>query len=265
MKIRLGIDGGRKSIMEAADSVGAPLLVSANSMWNHARKKFTGWKCYAGRDVALDSGGFIAMKLYGGYRWPIADYVRLAGAMLPTWYAQMDYCCEPEIAANASEVRERIRRTAESLVESERIARGEGVADPMPVLQGWKPRDYCSGPIYDRATIPDLVGVGSVCRRNVGGADGVIAVVEALNEALPANVKLHLFGVKSLALQKLVEYFPERIASVDSMAWNLGGKWEAHNNGTPWRAKEKAEAARGWFLRQTDRLNFDRSQMNLFQ
>lgn len=255
MKIRIGIEGGRKPVLNAARELGAPILVSANSLWDDRRQRFGGFECYRDHDVALDSGGFVAMKRYGGYRWTVEAYTALAKALRPSWWAQMDFCCEPEIAASHSEIVARIGKTAKHLRACQAAAELSGIPGPMPVLQGWQPEDYCNGPIFDSNKWPDLVGVGSVCRRAVNGSDGIMAVVSAIDSAIPKHVKLHLFGVKSAALEKLHQNFPDRIASVDSMAWNVQCRWQAYLDNTPCSGEMRAAAAAKWFKRQTSRIS----------
>lgn len=80
-------------------------------------------------------------------------------------------------------------------------------------------------PLYEW---PDLVGIGSMCRREIHGPQGVLAVVESLDKALPRKVKFHLFGVKGPALDFLAGH--ERLASVDSMAWDSAAR-RAHPTG----------------------------------
>src|SRR5208283_3598950 len=114
---------------------------------------------------------------------------------------------------------------------------------PTPVIQGWKPSDYryCSHKIQDclfgdpayveamgHDGWPSLVGVGSVCRRQLSGETGLMRVIDTLEGILPSHVQFHLFGVKSVALSKLKDR--PRIASVDSMAWNSAARWEALRN-----------------------------------
>jgi hypothetical protein len=114
---------------------------------------------------------------------------------------------------------------------------------PTPVIQGWKPSDYrycidkmqdClfGDPAYIEAMghdgWPSLVGVGSVCRRQLSGETGLMRVIDTLEGILPKHVQFHLFGVKSAALSKLKDR--PRIASVDSMAWNSAARWEALQN-----------------------------------
>lgn len=251
MKIRVGIEGGRRPVLARAKEIGAPILVSANSLWDNASKRFSGWKCYAAHDTALDCGGFVAMKRYGGYRWSVEQYVALAMQMQPAWWAQMDFCCEPEIASDRATVFQRIDRTAEYLHECQATSRRLGTKMPMPVLQGWNPSDYCQGPIYDAGfEWPELVGIGSVCRRKVGGSDGIVAIVNALDSRVPRHVKFHLFGVKSAALVILMSDFSHRIASVDSMAWNVACRKEAFKTSSVCDGAMRADYMGRWYLKQ---------------
>ncbi len=253
MKIRVGVEGNRRLLLDRCHELGAPILVSANSLFK--RGKFTGYKAYAGHDTALDSGGFVAMKKYGGYRWSVEQYVALAKDMRPTWWAQMDFCCEPEIAPDRATIWKRIDLTAAHLNECQSFARLTDTTLPMPVLQGWMPEDYCVGPIYDAAfQWPALVGIGSVCRRQVKGPDGILSVVNALDRKVPRHVQFHLFGVKSTALESLLENFPHRIASVDSMAWNMASRWEAYHDGVTRDEAHRTRHMEEWYKRQIVRL-----------
>lgn len=251
MKIRIGIEGARPLLLERIRSLGAPILVSANSLWDDERQKFGAWKPFCQFDVALDSGGFVAMKRYGRYRWRVADYVLLARDMHPTWWAQMDFCCEPEIAADRAAVSQRIHLTVAHLHECQRVARGENVPMPLPVLQGWHPEDYCRGPIYDeRFEWPMLVGIGSVCRRHLHGRAGLLAVMDALDAHVPRSVQFHLFGVKSQAIAAVAKHFPGRVASIDSMAWNMQARWIGHHQNIPTDARMRTEVMTAWYQRQ---------------
>jgi hypothetical protein len=66
----------------------APILVSANALWDHRYRRFANWERYTAFDTALDSGGFVA-ALAGGYRWEPPQYAELAAHLRPTWWAQM--------------------------------------------------------------------------------------------------------------------------------------------------------------------------------
>lgn len=253
--IRIGIDGTKTGTLAAARAAGAPVLVSANSLWNNARRTWRpAYRKFATFDTALDSGGFVAMQRYGGYRWSVEEYVALAKLMRPTWWAQMDFCCEPEIAADASAVAKRIDATATSLQACQRTAREHSAPPPLIVLQGWKPDDYVRGPAFDDPafTWPPLVGVGSVCRRHLHGSDGLLAVIGKLDAHLPAHVKLHLFGVKGAALSLLADH--PRFASMDSMAWNMAARWDARHTGAPCDLPLQQRHLTDWHTRQQQRL-----------
>lgn len=306
MIIRVGVPATGGGLWDAACAEGAPVLVSAGALWNAKRKRFNApgvpaWLA----DVALDSGGFVAMRRFGGYRWTVDQYVDLVvrgRALLqrPTerdddiggwgppwaWWAAMDFCCEPEVAGDRCEVLARVDRTVELFVDCVGAAeawRAEGVtdlADPMPILQGWRPDDYlrcaegieaalratnscscsdegCRAEWHRPVGLPDLVGVGSVCRRELGGPDGLEAVLRALDCALPKRVRLHLFGVKSEAVGALRGH--PRIASVDSMAWDFGARRTA--NGEPNTVERRAGRLSAWYRGQL--LRRDAGQLRL--
>lgn len=251
MKIRVGIEGDRAPVLRTVRELAAPVLVSANSLWR--RGHFRVPSNLKGLDVALDSGGFVAMKRYGGYRWSVAEYAELAAGLRPTWWAQMDFCCEPELSHDSAGVAQRIDRTVEHLHACQAEARARGIPEPMPVLQGWKPSEYTSGPAFEPGFVwPDLVGVGSVCRRNIHGPDGLLAVVGALDRAVPQNVRFHLFGVKSGAVAEVLNRWPKRLASVDSMAWNVQARWDAAHTRQPCTNEFRAGCLKRWLDKQTE-------------
>lgn len=171
----------------------------------------------------------------------------------------MDLCCEPEVAGDRGTVRARVEGTAQLLRECRQAVEwrrweGDGdISDPLPVLQGWHADDYeRSAELADTVlggAWPRLVGVGSVCRRHVGGPAGLLAVVARLSSVLPSNTRLHLFGVKSTALPLLREV-SGRVESVDSMAWDFAARREAHAAGRPASVQARGEAMHRWIARQ---------------
>ena len=198
------------------------------------------------------------------------------------WWSAPDFCCEAEIAQDRGEVQARIAATVDAYGET--LAELEGwrdqgentVPDPLPILQGRTPDDYlacaealaevidahhpCTCPSGDiegcPATwhreaqgLPELVGVGSVCRRPLHGSEGLIAVLDALHAALPKRTRLHLFGVKTASLQHLGRY-GDRIASVDSVAWDRAARWDALKAGVSNDVQHRAGALRRWFVSQ---------------
>lgn len=251
LQLRVGLpylphDAGHPFLCTVRE-LGSPCLISVGSLYRPA----TGWRRLSPEawrlDVALDSAGFVATARFGGYRWSIAEYVAqvatnfacgdavLADRPHPwAWWSQMDLCCEPEIAHDRAEVQRRVVGTVSNLIQTldevERwCARGAPVPRPLPVLQGREPEDYVrSAELLQREVgpLPELVGVGSVCRRPLGGRDGLLRVVAALDEALPPHVRLHLFGVKGGGPQALGA-LARRVASVDSSAWDEAARRDA--------------------------------------
>ncbi len=71
----------------------------------------------------------------------------------------------------------------------------------------------------EHAGLPALVGLGSVCRRELHGPEGLLTILVALDKVLAPHVKLHLFGVKGAVLEHLRPYL-HRVKSIDSMAWD---------------------------------------------
>lgn len=189
-------------------------------------RRFAGFNLSAARkmpgdlDAALDSAGFVASNRYGCYRWTVQQYYDLVEARPWTWHAAMDFCMEPQVAGSKLVRRIRLNATAQGYLDCANEADRRGAPAPMPVLQGWMPEDYlhCMDllPIQEW---PELVGLGSVCRRNLDGPDGIAKIVEALDRVLPPQVKLHLFGVKGGAIKEFGSH--PRLASIDSMAWDF--------------------------------------------
>lgn len=220
-----------------------------------------------------------------------------------TWYTAMDYCCESQIAKDRSEVERRIDMTTSGYEDclaswlyhmaDEGYGRAAGIPEPMPCIQGRLPGDYVrsareilevrtklfmsksgSGLRYyeeigmnptDALGLPDLIGVGSVCTRDVLGEDGVLPVLQALDAYLPKYVKLHLFGVKGDTLTVLNGPLAARIHSVDSMAWDDAARRSAQKlrkAGAPlgpgqtshYNTDMRAEHLRDWYLKQKQKV-----------
>lgn len=246
MIVRVGIPGSFRRFTAVAAEIGAPILISANAL---TRRHLDYYRTPThamlnGRPAALDSAGFVATMIYGDYIQPRAAYVALAGSYSWDWWAARDFCCEPQIARNRATVLERVQRTVAELAECRREAEEQGVSMPMPVLQGWLPDDYkrCADMM---GALPTLVGVGSVCRRPMGGRDGLINVVDALDYHLPPHVTLHMFGVKGPGITELRGH--PRIASVDSMAWDFAARREKTGSCT---IEHRSNHLRRWYQDQ---------------
>ena len=259
MELLIGLPepGGR--LATEAEMLDTPALVSASAFWSGERFVLPGARTVtvSGRkiregsrldalDIALDSAGYTAMtnqKWGGKYPWTIQQYAELAMWLRPRWWSSMDFCVEPQIAGNQTIVDARVYETAANLLRTLGLIdhwREELVAsassekeaanlcpDPMPILQGWRPADYRESiGLTDQALKhagrpwPSIVGVGSVCRRDLKGPAGVYAVLGELDRWLPKHVRLHLFGVKGSGMAELSAC--PRVASVDSCAWDDG-------------------------------------------
>lgn len=249
-------------ILARASAMRIPALISANclSRWksiDHVRT----WQRFDTRPLArahtlasldLDSAGFVAMHRYHGLPWTVDAYMALASAFPFRRIASVDYCCEPEIARDRSEVLDRIARTVRANYECRSRARDLAISERfMPVLQGRTPDDYerCAealGPLFDK---PSIIGVGSLCRRDIGGHDGLVAIIGHLDRVLPLGIRLHGFGVKGSALPYL-KPFEHRVASIDSQAYGIAARNDArHRHASKSDALVAAHMAR-WTLAQ---------------
>lgn len=252
MLIRIGIPASFRRLCAAAREIGAPTLVSANAFWRdgdhftHSRDEI-----FQLGDVAIDSAGFVAMARYWHYPWSLDRYVDFVARARPTWWAAPDYCCEPEIARDRAEVLDRVARTAEKLHWANAVAADRGVPPPMPVIQGWFPDDYlrCAERMTD---LPDLVGIGSVCRRDLGGTAGVVSVLSRLDAELPRHVRFHLFGVKGAAIRALAGH--PRIASIDSAAWDFNARRRRDLYDGKYTIETRAAHMKKWYGAQRDAL-----------
>lgn len=256
--IRVGLPLVGGALPAAARSLGAAVLVSANALARYRgrglERTFSDFRTDCpdldGLDVALDSAGFVAHAHYGAFPWTVEQYVALAASRRWAWWAQMDACCEAEIAADRGTVRLRQAETIRLLGQCEVLAREAGIAPPMPVLQGRTVEDYVWHVQQLGARLEGLalVGVGSMCRRSVYGSEGLLAVVDALDRVLPAGVRLHLFGVKSSGLSALAAH--PRVASIDSMAWDTGARFG--NKFASRTMDVRIEAMADWYGRQIE-------------
>ena len=269
------------ALLANAERNGWPVMVSASSLakWQtlehrgQKTRQWTGWNSrpldrMTERDVEihLDSAGFVAMALRGGYDWTPESYVcDLANHPAISRFSSMDMCVEPEVAPDRTEVRERIARTISLNRRCSRAAHDIGANDRfMPVIQGATARDYlsCYEALADIVPSHGTIGVGSMCRRPTSTPDGSIAIVEALDSELPKNITLHLFGVKSDSYEAMA-MFGSRIASVDSQSYGTRARCLANEKRKtdPAFSKTDAFVAGGmsqWHARQSARFDSPR-------
>ncbi|WP_291333425.1 hypothetical protein [Desulfovibrio sp.] len=247
-------------LLRKAKELGAPVLVSANSFsrWrveNGIREwqefKTSSLALAEGMEVWLDSAGFTAMKKYNGFPWTIDAYVELAARFPFARWASMDYCVEQEIAASREVVLDRISQTINANHSCANLARQYGILDTfMPVIQGRTPDDYlrCIERMPMVFDFP-VVGVGSMCRRQVHGADGILRVIAALDQAFAGTeVQLHLFGLKSQGAAAVRAH--PRVFSVDSQAYGSAARWDAVKAGHSKTNHFVAGVMEQWLLSQ---------------
>jgi hypothetical protein len=227
-------------------------MVSANAFWNGKSFCLPDASDVQELDCALDSAGFTAMKLWqtkgrqpgiaGIYPWTYEQYVEFALAFGATWWSQPDLCCEPEIARNQEEVDFRINATATFLEGTLRIVdrwsveAGYRWSSPLPIIQGWSVNDYIRSldlmlEVWARwhSAPPELIGVGSVCRRSLHDPEhGLLPILSALEVHLQKGSRIHLFGVKGPALSALKTH--EIVDSVDSMAYDFSARVKSRVN-----------------------------------
>lgn len=253
-------------ILQRARALDRTALISANALSRWSEKR--GWREWAGwrlgqlhnakglPDLCLDSAGFVAAARYGGFPWSLADYVSLAAAYPFHWWASADYCVEAEIARDRDEVIDRLSRTIRANRDCRVLGEDAGIADRlMPVIQGRWPCDYerCIDVLWGSIRPGALIGVGSMCRRDIHGPDGLIAVIDHLDQILPRGVCLHAFGVKGTALPYLLP-FAHRIASIDSQAYGVRARREALKAGTSKTDRMVADHMEQWLTGQRRRL-----------
>jgi hypothetical protein len=239
MRMLVGLDAQRGPLLAQARAMGAPVLVSANSLAQRrpcpagvprfVQFRTSGLAVLDGLDAHLDSAGFVAMVRYRGFDWAVAQYVALGAAYPWRWFASMDACVEPEVAPDRRTVLERLAWTASLNRQCLLEAQAQGCADRlMPVIQGARAEDYARClDLMPGAADRAILGVGSMCRRATGGVDGVLASVDAIDRALgDAPALLHLFGVKSDAAEALRGH--PRVASADSQAYGVRARSQAH-------------------------------------
>jgi hypothetical protein len=261
----LGLPYLRGPLLAKARDLGAPVLVSANAFSRWTEDTFCRlWRGFRVPDVdvvaslagcCLDSAGFVAARKYGGFPWTVDNYLDLCASAPWTWFAAMDWCVEPEIAADNGTVLDRISGTVRLNIQCINGARERGIVDRLvPVIQGWEVHHYlrCLDRMAGFLDGFSLLGVGSMCRRPVEGQTGILQVVDALDRALPAGVQLHLFGLKSAGMEEVRDH--PRIASVDSQAYGVRARQIALEQKRTKTEVFVAGVMAKWYVRQCDRL-----------
>jgi len=174
---------------------------------------------------ALDSGAFTEVSQFGAFTTSAAEYVAAVARYrdevgMLAWAAPQDHMCESwvlERSTIAATVADAQRWTVDNYLTLRHLAPTLPI---IPVLQGQTLDDYrrCADR-YDRAGIDlaaaELVGIGSVCRRQATAEIGRLVAAVAGD-----GLRLHGFGVKVSGLRR----YGRHLASADSLAWSYNGR-----------------------------------------
>jgi hypothetical protein len=180
----------------------------------------------------------------------------------------MDLCCEPEATNGGIDTDWRIRATAtmlEALLQITEAWQQEYAKEvssttvtndlrpPTPILQGWSLSEYLRSldltmEVWNRhpwLAPPTLLGLGSVCRRSLDHPEhGLFAILDGLDGRLPKGAKIHCFGVKGTALDR-VKMYPFVIGA-DSMAFDFGARRRAFERGVSNSTEHRAAEMSRW-------------------
>ncbi|SEI20769.1 DUF7221 family queuine tRNA-ribosyltransferase-like protein [Paraburkholderia hospita] len=286
--IRVGIPhrGGKLAFHAFNEDYSA--MVSAAAFWNAKTGRFSIPDATDLSEInfALDSAGFTAMMQFqakgrqagiaGVYPWTMEQFVELASLSGASWVAQPDMCCEPAIAPNQEAIDYRINATATLLEDMLRVVYAwqselaktlnlrsvqNMVRIPVPVAQGWTVDDYRRSidlmmQVWERwmpwIAPPALIGLGSVCRRHLTDPKhGLFAILEGIEGHVPPGSRLHLFGVKGQALERVKMY--DWVASADSMAFDFAARIEARKSGQSNTIAHRANQMDRWMRSATQR------------
>jgi len=212
------------------DFRGVPLMLSHQELKMRAHMPkvvLTSWM--------LDSGGFTQLSSRGPWpdhcEEPYVEAVRryaLAGGLAYAW--PQDWMCEPWVVQGGLHGGRRYPGTGLTVEDHQRLTvanflRLQELAPELPwrpVLQGWELPDYFRAVrLYQEAGVDlwsyDLVGLGSVCRRQ-----GTEEIGQVVREVSSTGLPLHGFGVKTQGL----EQYGQDLWDADSMAWSRDARWQ---------------------------------------
>lgn len=190
---------------------------------------------FGANDWILDSGAFSIIQRHRGY--PESESVAVYAAQIRRWRTSgnllaavaQDYMCGPDaLALTGLSVAEHQRLTIERY--DALVAERTGVYI-LPVLQGWRPRDYAAHiRQYGRRLKHNAwVGVGSIVKRNVEPR-AIRGVLDAIRAERP-DLRLHGFGIKVTSLA--VRDIQDALFTADSMSWSFQARmsWMKRDRG----------------------------------
>lgn len=279
MRVGIPHTGGRLAIHAANEDFAA--MVSASAFFDSRTREFKmpEYTPLTEMDFALDSAGFTAILNFqrkgrqdgmaGIFPWSYSAYLEFANLSGCSWYSQADLCCEQGVANDPEAVNYRIRATATLLEgmlqilyawqnELARSCNSTVVANmlrpPVPVLQGRVKSDYLYSlelldAVWSRwedwLDKPALIGIGSMCRRDLHDSEeGLYAVLDTLRDHFPKGSKAHCFGVKNHALNELPKF--DFVISSDSMAYDFSARVKAHKKGVSNTIERRSKEMTEW-------------------
>lgn len=150
------------------------------------------------------------------YSW--RSYFRWAESIGADYVALPDYACEPSL--HPTDPFDRVFHSVLDQWDAYQVYRaGDYDFQPVPVLQGWTPREYrlCARWMDAQGLRTDYAAVGTVCKR--GSTDAICDVLSALEAEWP-DTEWHLFGATLNAWKD--DRLAGRFRSADTAAWNWG-------------------------------------------
>lgn len=171
----------------------------------------------------VDSGGYSFFHKDGVFDERIDKYLKFVKRHNADHFANRDYPCEPDLVERrGSTILQNQLMTLHNQVELETY-----ITDEYPelfnrfvaVLQGWTLDDYLFMADYlnDHGLLTDLVGIGSVCRRNA--TVDIKEIILGIKSQFPI-IDLHGFGIKFDVLRDIEIW--DSLYSADSMAFQYG-------------------------------------------
>jgi hypothetical protein len=169
---------------------------------------------------SLDSGGFTQLSMFGGWTITASEYANAVRRYkdeigMMDWASQQDWMCEDAMLAKTGlSIEKHQELTVNNYLDLQMIAEDLPI---VPVIQGQTLDQYRRHvDMFTKAGIDlfskDVVGIGSVCRRQ--STNEIKSIVQPLTLD---GLKLHGFGMKRTGLRQV----GHAMTSSDSMAWSF--------------------------------------------
>lgn len=240
------------------------VMYSAAGMWDVETHRWGNRRRFPHQagETFLDWGGYTLLNRLPDYPFTTAAALNLVVWLKPTYYASLDYPCEPDISRSLAGLmtdEERIDRTVENAIRmsEEAVMLGSSCRSLMvPVVQGYELAGYfrCLDLYHEAGIIPayTYLAVGSFCRR---WDDGEISemIPSIYDHAANLGVRrLHFFGLKlSKELKHLSPFIWSQDSAVALDSYDPGLRAARDGRRFP-RGQSEKEAAFYSFLERVD-------------